>query len=55
MNNLNDNKVSQITTKDIDLRGRKVVNAGVATNPNDCVTKAQLDQAIANLKKELTK
>lgn len=55
MDKLNDLKVMKFTTKEIDLNGRKVVNAGDAVNPQDYVTKSQMDEAIASLKKELTK
>lgn len=55
MDNLNDLKTMRLTTKEVDMNGRKIVNAGNAVNPQDYITKSQLDQAIANLKKELSK
>lgn len=55
MDDLTDLKVRLLTTKQIDLHGRQIVNGGNAVNQQDYVTKAQLDAAIEKLRKELTK
>lgn len=52
MDDLTDLKVRLLTTKQIDLHGRQIVNAGDAVNAQDYVTKAQLDAAIEKLRKE---
>lgn len=40
---LTNKRVDQLYTKNIDLRGNRVINAGTSVNPQDYVTRAELD------------
>jgi hypothetical protein len=49
MDKLKEDLLNQLLTKDIDLKGRRIINAGDSKNDQDYITQSQFNDLIARV------